>query len=68
MSRTTEAIRCHIIPQPTIPQVQPRLQPCASKLIAEWQQRGPETLSGHGLRTLRLTLAPASAIAASAAG
>jgi hypothetical protein len=29
-----------------------------SKLFAEWQQRGPETLSGHAVRKLRFTLAP----------
>jgi hypothetical protein len=30
----------------------------SSGFIAEWQQRGPETVSGHALRKLRLTLAP----------
>lgn len=27
-------------------------------LVAEWQQRGPETLSGHSLRKLRVSFAP----------
>lgn len=41
----------------------------ALKLVAEWQERGPQTLSGHTLRKLRLALAPAdSVIVASAAG
>lgn len=41
----------------------------ASKLIAEWQERGPATLSGLTLRKLRLALAPAeSVIAGSVAG
>jgi len=39
------------------------------KLFAEWQQRGPETLSGHVVRKLRFTLAPPqSAVTASAGG
>ena len=29
-----------------------------ANLVAEWQQRGPETLSGHAVRKLRLTFAP----------
>ena len=38
-------------------------------LVAEWQQRGPETLSGHAVRKLRLTFAPPqSVVTASAAG
>jgi hypothetical protein len=38
------------------------------KFVAEWQDRGPETLSGHTLQKLRLTFVPAdSVIAASAA-
>jgi len=40
-----------------------------SKLVAEWQQRGPETLSGYTSRKLRLAFAPAKAvITASAVG
>ena len=30
------------------------VQPSAPRLIAEWQQRGPETVSGRALRKLRL--------------
>jgi len=40
-----------------------------SKLVAEWQQRGPETLFGYTSRKLRLAFAPAKAvITASAVG
>ena len=40
----------------------------ALQLVGEWQDRGLETLSGHGLWKLRLALGPAqSAIATSAA-
>jgi hypothetical protein len=82
MSRTIKAIERHMIspvrlgPRSTIPPVRSKtgrgelgLQSRASKLVAEWQQRGPETLSGHTLRKLRLAFAPAeSVITASAAG
>ena len=34
-----------------------------SILFGEWQQRGPETLSGHVFRKLRLTLAPPQSVA-----
>jgi hypothetical protein len=45
------------------------VQPFLPRLIAEWQQRGPETLSGSALRKLRLAFAlPQSVIIASAAG
>jgi hypothetical protein len=41
----------------------------AWKLIAEWQQRGPETLSGLAVRKLRLSFAPSQLmVAASTAG
>jgi hypothetical protein len=41
----------------------------ALKLVAEWQERGLETLSGHTFRKLRLAFAqPESVIAASVAG
>jgi len=33
-----------------------------SKLVAEWQQRGPETLSGYTSRKLRLAFAPAEVV------
>jgi hypothetical protein len=68
MSRTIKEINGQMVPQSTIPPVQLG-QSGASKLVAEWQQPGPETLSGHALRKLRLALAPAqSVITASAAG
>jgi hypothetical protein len=58
----------HIIPQSTIPPIEFGHSPI-SKLVAEWQQRGPETLSGLAVRKLRLALAPPqSVITASAAG
>ena len=64
MSRTTKAIERHVIPQSKAVSVQSR----APGLVAEWQQRGPETLAGYALRKLRLALAPAqSVITASAA-
>ena len=82
MSRTIKAIERHMIlpvrlgPRSTIPPVRSKtrrggfgLQSRGSKLVAEWQQRGPETLSGHTLRKLQLAFAPAeSVITASAAG
>ena len=64
MSRTINAIERYMIPQSKAVSVQSR----AAELVAEWQQRGPETLSGHALRKLRLALAPTqSVVAASAA-
>lgn len=61
--------KCHTIPQSTITPVQLELAPCGPRLVAEWQQRGPETLSGRAVRKLRLALAPPqSVITASAAG
>jgi hypothetical protein len=43
-------------PSPRLPAVAPA---CGErKLVAEWQQRGPETLSGRMLRKLRLAFAP----------
>jgi hypothetical protein len=76
MSRTIKAIARHMIPQSKIPPVRSKtrrgelgLQSRAANLVAEWQQRGPETLSGHALRKLRLVLAPTqSVLTASAAG
>jgi len=45
------------------------VQPFGRKLVAELQQRGPETLSGHALRKLRLAFAPPQPVTtASAAG
>jgi hypothetical protein len=65
MSRTITAIERHMIRGPKHLVV----QPFGRKLVAEWQQRGPETLSGHALRKLRLALAPSqSATTAGAVG
>jgi hypothetical protein len=58
MSSTIKAIERHMIPQSTVPPVRLGLQSRAATLVAEWQQRGPETLSGHALGKLRLALAP----------
>jgi hypothetical protein len=54
----------YTIPASAISRVQ--LEPPAhkSKLFGEWQQRGPETLSGYVVRKLRLTLAPPQAVVA----
>jgi hypothetical protein len=63
MGTTIKAIERQLIPQSTAALVQSR----ASKLIAEWQPRGPETVPGHALRKLRLSFAPThSAITAGA--
>lgn len=57
-----------MIPQSTIPPVQPG-SARSSKLVAEWQHRGPETLSGLAVRKLRLSFAPTqSVLIASAVG
>jgi hypothetical protein len=46
-----------------------RIEPprCASKLIAEWQEHGPETLSGLAVRKLRLSFAPSQLMVAASA-
>src|ERR1700757_4580418 len=54
MSRTLKAIERHMT-QPSKSEVVER---SAQKLVREWQQRGPETLSGRMLRKLRLAFAP----------
>jgi len=38
------------------------VQSGVAKLVAEWQQRGPETLSGHVVQKLRLVLAPTQSV------
>jgi hypothetical protein len=58
MSRTIEAITRHMTP-PSRSEVVERSAP---KLVAEWQERGPETLSGRTLRKLRLVFAPSQSI------
>lgn len=71
MSRTIKDIEAHITSRtrPAVPPVRLGLHPSAPRLIAEWQQRGPETLSGYTSRKLRLVFAPSqSMITASAAG
>lgn len=66
-------VRCqwgsHLGPPSKVPPVRSEtrrgelgLQAHAAKLVAEWQQRGPETLSGHALRKLRLALAPQQSV------
>jgi hypothetical protein len=63
MRRTIKAIERHMIPQPQAASIQSR-----ARKLAEWQQRGPEALSGHTIRKLRLSFAPPqSVITASAA-
>ena len=68
MSSTIKAIERHMIPQSKIPPVRLGLQSRAAKLVAEWQKRGPETLSGHALRKLRLALAPSQSVITAVAG
>jgi len=55
--------KCHTIPPSTISRVQLGLPAHAATLFGEWQQHGPETLSGHVVRKLRLTLAPPPSVA-----
>ena len=61
MSRTIEAIERHMkLPVRPGPQSEAAtVTSRVSKLVAEWQQRGPETLSGRTFRKLRLVLVPA---------
>jgi hypothetical protein len=54
MSGTIKAIERHM----TAPGKREAVEPHALKLVGEWQQRGPETLSGRMLRKLRLVFAP----------
>jgi hypothetical protein len=68
MSRTIKAVERHMIPQAKVPPVRLGLQSRAAKLVAEWQQRGPETLSGHAFRKLRLALAPSQYVITAGAG
>jgi hypothetical protein len=65
--QNTKPIKRHVTLRSTIRPVQLGPPP-ALKLVAEWQQGGPETLSGHALQKLRLAFAPTqSVITASAA-
>jgi len=54
MSRTIKAIERHMTP----PSKREAVEPHAPKLVGEWQQRGPDALSGYALRKLRLAFAP----------
>ena len=71
MSRTIKAIERHMIlpvrlgPRSTVSPVRSQtrrgelgFQCRAGSLVAQWQQRGPESLSGYALRKVRLALAP----------
>jgi hypothetical protein len=53
----------HTIPPSTISRLQLERPAHTSTLFGEWQQRGPEALSGHVVRKLRLTLAPPQPVA-----
>ena len=66
MSRTINAIERHMIlpvrsetglSTARIPRREFGLQSRAAKLVAEWQQRGPETLSGYAVGKVRLAFA-----------
>jgi len=54
VSRTLKAIERHM----TLPSKSKVAEPSLPKPVAEWQQRGPETISGFALRKLRLVFAP----------
>jgi len=54
MSGPIKTIERHMTPRSKREAVEPH----APKLVGEWQQRGPETLSGYTLRKLRLAFAP----------
>ena len=65
----TDSSRGELGPQSTVSALRSQtrrgelgLQSRAAKLVAEWQQRGPETLSGNALRKLRLALAPSQSV------
>jgi len=67
VSRPIETIEPHLVPRSATSPA--RLSRCASKLVAEWQEHGPETLSGLAVRKLRLSFAPSQlVIAASTVG
>jgi hypothetical protein len=58
----TDSSRGELGPQSKVPPDRLGLQSRAAKLVAEWQHRGPETLSGNALRKLRLALAPSQSV------
>jgi len=58
MSRIIKAIERHMT-QPSKSEVVERP---AAKLVGEWQQRGPETLSGRMLRKLRLAFGASQSV------
>jgi hypothetical protein len=55
MSKSITVIERHMIRGPI---ALIRSVPFGRKLIKEWQQRGPETLSRHAVSKLRLAFAP----------
>ena len=64
MSRTIKAIEHHAISRTRTAGSPVRfgLQPSAPRLIAEWQQHGPETFSGYAVRKLRMAFAPSQSL------
>lgn len=53
-----QAIKSQMSAESTISPVYLGREHRASKLVAEWQLHGPETLSGLAVRKLRLVLVP----------
>jgi hypothetical protein len=62
MSSTIKPIERQMIPQSEVSPLRLGIQSRAAKLVAEWQQRGPETLSGLVIRKLRLSFAPTQSV------
>jgi len=58
MNRNIQLIECQLQQLATAEGVERR----DANLVAEWQQHGPETLSGYGVRKLRLTFAPPQSV------
>jgi len=58
----TDSSRGELGPQSKVPPNRLGLESRAAKLVAEWQHRGPETLSGYTSRKLRLAFAPTGAV------
>ena len=76
LSTPTTSIEHHPTPNSTVPLGRTAtrgaklgVQAFGRELVAVWQPRGPETLSGNALRKLRLSYAPPQVVIdASAAG
>lgn len=64
MSQTIQAIECQQQQQSDAAAIERK----GANLVAEWQQRGPETLSGYAIRKLRLTFAPPLPVVTASAG